>query len=761
MATVLTHPPAFTLPAAPDSDPTTLKTEAAQNPQPTGTLGDMGLATNVTGPATFPLTILIQPFDPNGVVGLDPSTLRVFFWDATAGALKPVWNSGVNVESGYVWSKIQRPGIYVPIGLPRDPVMREFLAGIARERVYASTDSVDDMKAVTQNAVTALLAVPDADLADVRQHLAVAQVHSAPRPINPTQLELGKGRHVLAFALPQKATVDEFKARLKSLTTPPGGLPEEALFMRPEIDRATVAATLGPEFIFPRPWPLPFPICWILSQDWYMYHADQQHTGDAHGCSNIRSTNVGTMVLRHTVPVNATISSIPSIVQGKVYIGTGKSLYKIDIATGVVEHTFNVGTRPAYMPGIGGSPAIVGGKVYVTAIPGWVYCLDAGTLALQWVTDLRNPDRTKNQPVTNPQADCWSGPVVVNGKVYVGCGEGENGAFGFVYCLDATNGHVTWLFCTDKFGAADNLPNVIPASAAGLSPLPPGFSTNPDPPRGVSVWSSCAYDAGTNRIFVGTGNSVAGDSVPNPDTPYGSGVISLDATSGLFKGYFQPPASDSYRPNDTDVDVCGSPAIFNHAGKTVVAIGAKSGAFWLLDASNINNVLARRQLLPYDAVTHNPLPGVDPHAGPSENLWGVFGTPAVHFGLGRLFVGLGGYGGIGDIQTTPFMRALDWGSLNDAWATHVDTIGANHVSRYVVPKPPMYTTSEAGCSSPAVVNDVVLVSTDKPGLYGLCANTGLCLWQAAGLAGGFILGPAIYYKYVVVGTGSQVNIYSL
>ena len=50
--------------------------------------------------------------------------------------------------------------------------MREFLAALARERVYASTDSPDEMKAITQNAVSALLAVPDQDLADVR-HPAV------------------------------------------------------------------------------------------------------------------------------------------------------------------------------------------------------------------------------------------------------------------------------------------------------------------------------------------------------------------------------------------------------------------------------------------------------------------------------------------------------------------------------------------------------------------------------------------------------------
>jgi outer membrane protein assembly factor BamB len=69
--------------------------------------------------------------------------------------------------------------------------------------------------------------------------------------------------------------------------------------------------------------------------------------------------------------------------------------------------------------------------------------------------------------------DCFSSPLVVNGKVYVGSGEGERDVFGFVFCLDANTGNVVWLFCTNQFNlASDNNPNVIPASAAVSNPLP-------------------------------------------------------------------------------------------------------------------------------------------------------------------------------------------------------------------------------------------------------------------------------------------------
>ena len=108
------------------------------------------------------------------------------------------------------------------------------------------------------------------------------------------------------------------------------------------------------------------------------------------------------------------------------------------------------------------------------------------------------------------------------------------------------------------------------------------------------------------------------------------------------------------------------------------------------------------------------------------------------------------------------MRAVDWNTLADAWAT----AGANP-PKYTVPVPPMYTTpGETGLSSPAVVNDVVFISTSKPALYCLDAATGACLWLAPGIGtGSYAMGPAIYGNYVVVGiggfSGGRLNIYRL
>ena len=786
------HPRPYFLRLSALWDPATeLTLEKVDNPLSQKTLGDIGgLASSVVGRSEFPQTILIQPFAQSGLVGIAPTSVRVFCWDSTTNSLRPIWNSGINLGHGYIWAKISRPGVYVPIGLPRDRLLYEALWGMAQQRHYADQASPDEMKAITESALAFFKETSEDDLEGSRRVLAAVEVQTVLRPSAKHEIRRGRGGYIQAFPLPHNASLAEFKERLAKLETPPGELPEEALFYRPGVPQARGtlplhnAASLHVidqqvldklpvrnKMAQPKAQAVPAPLADLSCPDWWMYHHDAQHSGQASGSSNLTTTTVGTLQLRSTIPLDGSVITIPSVVQGKIYVGTsdidapggGRTLYKIDLTSGTVDQTFSTPMGPAantYAQGIGGSPAIVNGKVYFSAIAGQVYCVDATTLTQLWVTDLRNADPAHNQPVQNNKANCWSSPLVENGKVYVGCGEGEYDAFGFVYCLDADTGNVIWLFCTNKLTAnADNSPNVIPSSATGAAPLPAGFTQGPDPSvKGVSIWSSCAYSSILNRIYVGTGNSSAGDTSPLPDAYYGSGTLALDADTGAFQGFFQPAPSDSYQASDTDVDIPASPLLFTNNGTEVLAIGSKNGSFFLLDANTMTPI-ARRQLLPKDADGHL-LPNVDMHmGGDTENMYGVFGTAALHPGLGWLFVGIGGYGGAIDTPTTPFMYALDSKTLADAWTT---AVGADGVTRYTVPSPPMYTTpQEVGLSSPAVVNDVVFVSTTKPGLYAFDAATGLCLWSAGGLIPGYPLGPAIYGDYVVVGSGNTLNIYSL
>lgn len=528
------------------------------------------------------------------------------------------------------------------------------------------------------------------------------------------------------------------------------------------------------------------------SNDWWMYHADERHSGNAAGHSDITSTSVQKLVSRHVIQLGQAVISVPAVVQGSIYIGTrsgnsGGTLYKINLVTGAIQGTFAVpfAGGGTWESGIGSTPAVVQGRVYFTSLDGKAYCVDATTMKQVWATDFRHPDPAHNQPMNRLPAACWSSPLVINGRVYVGSGLGEDDTgtvgttFGFVHCLDAATGRVIWMFCTNKFSSqSDNQPNVLPRSLVTGSVLA-GYTLANDPPsKGASVWSSCVYSQKLNRIYVGTGNPDPDQQLPNAD--YASGVLALDAGSGAFKGFFQPSPSDSYRTDDLDVDTPPSPLLFSRAGNDILAIGSKNGSFFLLDPNSMQ-AIKRRQLLPriggdgFPGDRSTPIPTVDRHATDgvgNENHSGTYSTAAVHNGLGRLFVGLGGWQDAThpsiDTPTTPFLRVLDWTTLQDAWPT---TIGNDHVKRYNIPHQPMYANpGEVALSSPAVVNDVVFVTTNAAALYAFNVANGTMLWQANDLgtpsrgsqAFDIInIGPAVYGNAVVIGTGAgKVHIYS-
>jgi len=552
--------------------------------------------------------------------------------------------------------------------------------------------------------------------------------------------------------------------------------------------------------------------------NWWMYHGDPAHAGLVTG-SRIDARNVHTLKLLHDIDIPGPVLSVPALVDGFVYVGlannhdapgaNGGQFLKINAESGETLAKFEWSIDPGEgdshgFMGMGCTPAVLKDtrQVCFSAFNGKLYCLNEGDLSLQWVTDLRHADPAHNQPVTNvapggPPAAGWSSPVVapdiLNGCVYVGMGEGENpGIFGFVFCLDMATGNVIWVYCTCQFAEGiPNEPNALPPVVV-KGALPPGFTVGPANPaiRGCSVWSSIAYDDQLGRIFCTTGNPVPDTALPTKG--FSNGILSLDATSGYFRGFFQALPESSYRVTDVDVDFGGSPVLFTVNGRRLLTAGCKNGGLFVLDAASMD-LVRWRQLLPYYN-DGRQIPTVDPHVGPNdqrldplvpnrmsdsedqENYSGTYSTPAIYADLGRIYIGIGGnnyhnvQAGI-DYATTPFLRAIDWQTLKDAWE-----MDDSNPRLYVQAQPPMYRTpGESGLSSPAVVNDVVFCSTSKVAVYAFHAYTGKMLWkdelgeQTGGFNGGYgyCLGPAVSGDYVVAGAlvfgrrGGVLRIYTL
>lgn len=561
-----------------------------------------------------------------------------------------------------------------------------------------------------------------------------------------------------------------------------------------------------------------------MPKNWWMFHGDPAHSGEVTD-SGISSATIKNLESIASIQVPGSILSTPAVVDGFVYVGlanshapevptsNGGTVLKVDITSGRTVASFSwvidLNERDSHgFSGMGCTPAVVDGKAYFSAFNGVVYCLDAADMSLVWQTNLRWDDPAHNQPVRNvrnygsaPQAAGWSSPVVAGGKLWVGVGEGENSnLYSFVYCLDTATGDVIWIYCTCQYiTGIDNAVNLLPADFVAGEVKPP-FTTivtdpNAVPPQpvtlGSSVWSCIAHDPELDALYCATGNPVPDGPLPSPG--YSNGVLILKASTGEFQKFIQFPWQSSYRPSDIDIDVGGSPTLFTRNGQKVVGVGCKNGAYMLIDATTMS-LISWRQMLPF-MNDLSQIPTVDPHGNdtaldpnpprtneqsntfPGENFHGTYSTAAVCSSEGKLFIGVGGNNyhficaGI-DSATTPFMRAMDWNTLDDAWPMSGDP------KKYTLASAAMYRNEgESGLSVPAVVNDVVFMATTQVAMYAFSVKDGTLLWsdtknfgnETGGFNGGYgyCLGPAIWGDYVVAGglvaraEGGVLNIYKL
>ena len=150
-------------------------------------------------------------------------------------------------------------------------------------------------------------------------------------------------------------------------------------------------------------------------------------------------TDTGKVVWR--VPAPLPVCSSPAFADGRVFFGLGNgkvneeaerpqgAVWALDAATG--QRLWEFRTAQAVF----GTPALADGRLYVTARDGHCYCLHQHDGTLAW-----------KQPL---DAAVIASPVVAGGKVYV------VSVTGALYCLDAGTGRVIWRFDELKLHAPD------------------------------------------------------------------------------------------------------------------------------------------------------------------------------------------------------------------------------------------------------------------------------------------------------------------
>ena len=165
--------------------------------------------------------------------------------------------------------------------------------------------------------------------------------------------------------------------------------------------------------------------------------------------------------VKWTFPTGGRIVSSPVTLDGVIYFGSDDgSVYAVEAGSG--RQVWRRGTNGP----VSATPAVTGGVVYVGSYDGKFYAFDARTGAPKWkfVTGGERQFEAKgihgwlpkNQTIPDPFDLYLSSPVVVNGTVYFGSGDGN------LYALDAGSGELRWKF------AAGDVVHASPAYADGV-----------------------------------------------------------------------------------------------------------------------------------------------------------------------------------------------------------------------------------------------------------------------------------------------------
>ena len=323
-----------------------------------------------------------------------------------------------------------------------------------------------------------------------------------------------------------------------------------------------------------------------VSPSWPMWQGNMSGSRYNPAETVINPSTVGSLKLKWAYAYNPVPftpnGSQPAIVDGVLYVGVPDAKFlALDAKTGATKWTFDLTTVVAGPNGVRDGATVAGDKVYFGDGTGRVYALYKSTGQIAWVQQV---DSQQNTSMT-------SSPLVFDGHVYIGVSTSEGLVArdtnypccthrGQVVSLDASSGAVSWRYYT-----------VPPAAQIGTWPS----GATKYAPSGASVWASPVVDPRTRTLFIGTGQNFTG---MDGDV---DAMLAIDADTGqprwkhslTFPDVYTAPCAMLPDPGEycpgkgsyaLDADVGATANLIDTGGRTLVAIGQKSGVFRALDA---------------------------------------------------------------------------------------------------------------------------------------------------------------------------------
>jgi quinohemoprotein ethanol dehydrogenase len=299
--------------------------------------------------------------------------------------------------------------------------------------------------------------------------------------------------------------------------------------------------------------------------------------------SDINSGNVDRLGLawEATLDTNRGLEATPVVIGGIMYTsGNLGRAYAYDAATGKELWRFEPEVdmqvnRSVCCDQVNRGVAVKDGKVFVGALDGMLYALEAKTGAVAWKADSID-DHSRGANITGA-------PEVAGDVVVIGNGGAEYDVRGYVTAFDVDTGKMAWRFYT-----VPSDPKAGPQANPDLEKAVKSWDPNSrwDIGGGGTVWDAINYDAEFDSVYIGVGNGgpyhVARRSPAGGDNLYLSSIVALDPRTGRVKWHYQETPGDSWDYTATQ------PMILTHMEidgeeRPVILHAPKNGFLYVID----------------------------------------------------------------------------------------------------------------------------------------------------------------------------------
>jgi polyvinyl alcohol dehydrogenase (cytochrome) len=285
-------------------------------------------------------------------------------------------------------------------------------------------------------------------------------------------------------------------------------------------------------------------------------------------------------------PDDTQAAAQPVIVGGRIFVGSnGGTVYSLDAATGCVYWAYDAGGIVRTAISIVRSPRTSRWVAYFGDYHAWAHAVDAETGRELWKVKVDD----------HPAARIVGSPTYFKGRLYVPVASSEEllgGSPQYECCtfrgnlsaLDAETGKTIW-----KSYSVPDPPKPYKLNPAGIQLYGPA---------GAGIWNSPTIDEKRHRVYVGSGNSYTGISIPTSDS-----ILAFDLDTGSLLWSQQATPNDNWmvgcpkgancpdNPGD-DTDFGSASVLRSLArGKQVLVATQKSGMVYGLDPDQRGKIL--------------------------------------------------------------------------------------------------------------------------------------------------------------------------